>query len=109
MPHYEAKMSSEGQVTIPAEVRNLFSLQDGDRVDFYVDPRSRAVMILARNKKASAIFGALKDLAPDRPPVTIEEMKQAIGDHLAEKHERITREWNEWREFQEWKKSRAAE
>ncbi|NVO13298.1 MAG: AbrB/MazE/SpoVT family DNA-binding domain-containing protein [Rhodoplanes sp.] len=109
MPHYEAKVSSKGQITIPAEVRSFFMLKDGDKVDFYVDPRSRAVSILARNAKASDLFGILKDRIPDRPPVTLGEMDQGIADHLAEKHARISREWNEWREFQEWKKSRAAE
>lgn len=109
MPHYEAKVSSKGQITIPAEVRNFFTLKEGDKVDFYVDPRSRAVTILARNAKVSDLFGILKDRIPDRSPLTLEEMDQGIADLLAEKHERISREWTEWHEFQEWKKSRAAE
>jgi len=33
-------------------------------------------------------------------------MDEAIGEYLAEKHERISREWNERREFEEWKRTR---
>jgi antitoxin PrlF len=108
MPHYEAKLSSKGQITVPAEVREFFALKEGDRVDFYVDPRMRAVHILARNAKLSDLLGVL-DSPRSGPPLSQEEIDRAIGDHLTEKHERISREWNEWREFLEWKKARAAE
>ncbi len=108
MPHYEAKMSSKGQITVPAEVREFFLLKEGDRVDFYIDPRTRSVRILARNAKLSDLRGWL-DPRPTGAPLSQQEMDEAIGDYLTEKHERISREWNEWREFQEWKKSKAAE
>jgi len=109
MPHYEAKVSSKGQITIPSEVREFFSLREGDRVDFYVDPRTRSVRILARNAKLSDLRGLLDDIPRTDQPLSQSDLDEAIGDYLAEKHERISREWNEWREFQEWKKARAAE
>jgi bifunctional DNA-binding transcriptional regulator/antitoxin component of YhaV-PrlF toxin-antitoxin module len=34
MPHYEARMSSKGEITVPAEVRGFFDLKDGDLIDF---------------------------------------------------------------------------
>ncbi len=37
MPHYQAKMSSKGQLTIPSAVREHFDLKTGDIVDFYFD------------------------------------------------------------------------
>jgi|Tabmets5t2r1_1033131.scaffolds.fasta_scaffold119518_2 antitoxin PrlF len=109
MPHYEAKMSSKGQITVPSEVREFMSLKEGDRVDFYVDPRTHSVQILARNGKLSDLIGLLDRGRVPSPPATQEELDSAIGEHLAEKHERISRQWNEWREFQEWRKARAAE
>jgi AbrB family looped-hinge helix DNA binding protein len=102
-------MSSKGQITVPAEVREFFSLKEGDLVDFYVDPRTRAVRVMARNAKLSDLIGILDRGDRPKKPLTQEELDTAIGEHLAEKHERISREWNEWREFQEWKKTRAAE
>ena len=37
MRHYQAKVSAEGQLTIPAAIREYFGLKTGDIVDFYVD------------------------------------------------------------------------
>jgi AbrB family looped-hinge helix DNA binding protein len=109
MPHYEAKVSSKGQITVPSEVREFFSLKEGDRLDFYVDPRSRSVRVLARNAKFSDLVGVLGRRGKQGGSPTPEEIDEAIGEHLKKKHERISREWNEWREFQDWKKARAAE
>jgi AbrB family looped-hinge helix DNA binding protein len=109
MPHYEAKMSSKGQITVPSEVREFLLLKEGDRVDFYIDPRAHSVRVLARNAKLFDLVGLLdRDRVPTQP-MTQEDMDEQIGEHLGEKHERISREWNEWREFQDWKKARAAE
>ena len=109
MPHYEAKMSSKGQITVPAEVREHFALKEGDRVDFYVDPRARSVRMLARNAKLAELRGIIGVARGRKGKPAQADIDNAIGEHLKEKHERISREWNEWREFQEWKKSRAAE
>ena len=51
MPHYQAKLSSKGQLTVPAPVREHFDLKTGDIVDFYVDKTERAVRMVARNKR----------------------------------------------------------
>jgi AbrB family looped-hinge helix DNA binding protein len=109
MPHFEAKMSSKGQVTVPAEVREFFALKEGDRVDFYIDQRTRSVRILARNAKLTDLFGLLAHSDRSKRPVSQNDIENAITEHVTEKHERISRQWNEWREFQDWKKSRAAE
>ena len=107
MPHYEARMSSKGEITVPAEVREFFDLKDGDLIDFYVDETARAVRILARNKKLSDLAGVLRtERDADERPLTPGDIDDSIGAHLAEKHERIRRQWDEWREFQEWRKAR---
>jgi antitoxin PrlF len=105
MPHYQTKISSKGQFTVPAAVREHFDLKTGDIVDFYIDDADRSVRLLVRNK---SIFDRLEDLKLPSlgRPVTVEEMDEAIGDYLAEKHERISREWNERHEFEEWKRAR---
>ena len=109
MPHYEAVMSSKGQVTIPSKVRDFFDLKEGDRIDFYIDERSGDVRIIARNKKLSGLVGMLskQTAMPDTAP-SLQELDDAIGDYLGEKHDRISREWNERHEFEEWKRNKAA-
>jgi antitoxin PrlF len=105
MPHYQAKMSSKGQLTIPAAVREHFDLKTGDLVDFYLDDTGRSVRLLVRNKSILDGLEELK-LPPSDRAITVAEMDEAIGEYLAEKHERISREWNERREFEEWKRTR---
>jgi antitoxin PrlF len=104
MAHYQAKMSSKGQLTIPSAVREHFSLKTGDIIDFYVDD-VRSVRMLVRNK---SFFDGLEELKlpPRGRPVTLAEMDEAIGEYLAEKHERISREWQDRHEFEEWKRTR---
>ena len=107
MSHFEAKMSSKGQITVPVGVRRFFQLEAGDTVDFYLEEASRSARMRVRNLPVSALFGALNQyVEPGAPPLTQEEMDKAIGDHLAEEDERITREWNEWQEFEAWRRSR---
>ena len=107
MPHYQAKMSSKGQLTIPSAVREYFNLKTGDLVDFYIDDTEHSVRLLVRNK---SIFDRIEELKlpppPDGRPVTLAEMDEAIGEYLAEKHERICREWRERHEFEEWQRTR---
>ncbi|MCW5696295.1 MAG: AbrB/MazE/SpoVT family DNA-binding domain-containing protein [Bauldia sp.] len=105
MPHYEAKTSSKGQITVPAEVRSFLGLKEGDRVDFYIDPSTRRVQIIARNAKLADLRGVVPP--PNGRPVTQEEIDRGIGEYLSEKHERISQEWNEWREFQNWRRRNA--
>lgn len=102
MRHYQAKVSAEGQLTIPAAIREAFGLKTGDIVDFYVDDAGRSVTLLARNK---SIFERLDEFklpsSPNGRPVTVAEMDDAIGDYLTEKHERISREWKERHAFEQ--------
>ena len=100
MPHFEARMSSKGQITVPAPVRELLKLKEGER-------SGGPVRIIARNKKIRDLRGILHE--PGAEPVTRATIAEAIGEHLSEKHERISRDWNEWREFQAWRAARAAE
>jgi len=104
MTHYEARMSSKGQVTIPSKVRESLELKEGDLVDFYIDDR-RSVRIIARNKKLADLRGILGRYK-DQIPTSLDEVDRAVGSYLGEKHDRISREWNEWQEFLDWKRTR---
>jgi antitoxin PrlF len=105
MPHYEAKMSAAGQLTIPEAVRKHFDLKPGDIVDFYVDAEDGSVRIMARNKSISD-YPIGFDLPPGERPATFGELDEAVSEYLSEKDERISREWRERHEFEEWKRTR---
>jgi antitoxin PrlF len=105
MAHYEARVSSKGQLTIPAPVRDFFDLQTGDTVDFFLDRRTRSVRMRARNRPIGELSGILnKYIDQNAEPVTLEQMDQAIGDYVAEDDARVMNQHGEWQEFQSWKR-----
>ena len=81
---YESKLTSKGQTTIPIEIREVLKLKPGDKIQYVViDDR---VEIIPRNRSVMEIAGILYD--PNRKPVSIEEMDEAIGEAIVERYER---------------------
>ena len=103
MPCYEAKISSKGQVTLPVEVRRFYNLQEGDRVDFYIEPGTRTVRLMARNAALADLHG----LVTPGEPISQQEIDDAIGDHLVADDDRIKASWNERHEFEQWRKAKS--
>lgn len=85
-------MTSKGQITIPSEVREALKLEPG--TCFYVSARNGQVVAIPKNRKLSEFAGILGN-----PPVgislTVEEMDEAIAQHVFEDDQRIRREWSE--------------
>lgn len=107
MACFEARMSTKGQVTLPAEVRRRLELRDGDRVDFYIDAVTGTVSLVARNRPLADLAGII-DHAPSQLP-SMSEIKTLIGQHLVEDDRRITAEWNELQEFEAWRRSKSVD
>lgn len=64
MASFEARVSSKGQLTIPAELRRDWNLQEGDLVEFTRLADGR-VMVRPRNLPVTALFGLLSHLKAD--------------------------------------------
>lgn len=80
----ESKVTTKGQTTIPAEVREYLKIGAGDRVGYeFVDGK---VMLVPKNKSALDFAGALH--VPDREPVSVETMNEALDQGIAERFER---------------------
>ncbi|MDE2787235.1 MAG: AbrB/MazE/SpoVT family DNA-binding domain-containing protein [Chloroflexota bacterium] len=68
----ESRITAKGQTTLPKAVREALFLHAGDRVRYFVhdgEVRIRKVLPISR------LYGALPY---DGPPVSVEEMQQAI-------------------------------
>jgi len=52
-----AKVSANGQITVPAEIRHLLELKSGDKVLFYQKPTGE---IIIENASTQAIYKAQK-------------------------------------------------
>ena len=55
-----AKVSANGQITVPAEIRHLLELKSGDKVLFYQKPTGE---IIIENASAQAVSKAQKAFA----------------------------------------------
>ncbi|MGN6469860.1 MAG: AbrB/MazE/SpoVT family DNA-binding domain-containing protein [Rhizobiaceae bacterium] len=81
----EAKITSKGQTTIPAEIRERLGLHTGDRVAFI--ETQEGFLMIPRNRPAESLFGSLAEYA--KPGTTLEDYRRAVGegisDHLENK------------------------
>ena len=82
-----ATLTSKGQITIPAAVRAAMHLDAGDRVDF-VQIAPEQFVIKAAKVNLMDLKGCLSHFALNRT-VTIEEMNEAVGTHVAADMARI--------------------
>ena len=75
----DAAITTKGQATIPKPIREHLGLHPGDRVKFFVHPDGTVVLLPKR--PVSALRGILKSR---RPPVSVEEMNEAIAAEAAD-------------------------
>ena len=74
-----AKVTSKGQITIPADVRTTLGIETGDRVTF-VHMGGQRFEIVAATGSVKALKGLIQ--RPTRP-VSIEDMNKAIRRRAA--------------------------
>lgn len=76
-----ATITSKGQITIPAKVRQALKLEPGDRIEF-VEVETGKFQLLPATRSVRELEGMLHQ--PGRKPVSIEEMNAAIAQGAAE-------------------------
>lgn len=79
-----ATVTSKGQVTIPQDVRERLGIVTGTRVEFAERPDG-VVEFIPRSASIMDLAGFVKS---DGPPLTVEQIDDAIGEHLAEEDRR---------------------
>jgi AbrB family looped-hinge helix DNA binding protein len=77
-------VTSKGQITIPLAVRRALKLEPGSKVEFVEQPDGSFELIPA-TRSIKDLKGIVKYAGP---PVSIEEMDQAIADAAAERSRR---------------------
>lgn len=76
---HTATVTSKGQITIPAEVRDQMALQPGEKVIFF--KRNNGSFAIRRVGSIEELAGSL---AGFEVPKSDEEMNRVIGDYLVE-------------------------
>ncbi len=85
-------VTSKGQITIPVEVRNDLGIKTGDKVEFHRNTETGTYALRRKTGSINDLRGVFRYTGP---AATIEDMNQAIADHLGEEDERIKREGSE--------------
>jgi antitoxin PrlF len=78
-----ARVTSKGQVTIPAQVRRALKIDQGDDLVFEVTSERSAELRVVKRKRLSDLFGALPARRPFPGKREIrEEVGRALGKAL---------------------------
>jgi antitoxin PrlF len=83
-----ATVTSKGQITIPLEVRTKLGIRTGTKVHF-VETADGSFDFVPATGSILDLYGVLEDDA--EPPMTLDQMDQAIADHVAEEDARTRR------------------
>jgi antitoxin PrlF len=79
---FEAKVTSQGQVTVPKEVRERLKLRAGGKVEFAIENGGRVVM----SAKQSSILDLVGILPKPKRTVTLEQMDEAIKQGAVDRY-----------------------
>ncbi len=83
----------KGQMTLPADVRRDLGIDEGDKV--ILTKRDGEYALTTINRVVDPTAGVLRQYAVDQPPITIEEMDEAVYQGIRESWERFVRETEE--------------
>ena len=75
----ESTVTKKGKTTLPKPVRDTLGVQAGDKVRHVISDGEVRILPVQPIRR---LFGVLRY---DGPPVTVEQMDQAVADSAAEK------------------------
>jgi AbrB family looped-hinge helix DNA binding protein len=86
-------MSTKGQVVIPKALRTAKGLEPGVALEIVEHPEG-VLLKIARKAKTGSIMDLFGILKPhySGPPITIEQMNQAVEDAAVERYQRSIRD-----------------
>lgn len=76
-----ARVTSKGQVTIPAEVRKALSIDQGDDLIFEVTSERSVQLRVVKRRRLSDLYGSLPATNPFPGK---EEVRESVGRELGE-------------------------
>ena len=86
-----ATVTSKGQVTVPADIRERLGLKAGDRLDFHLTDSGKLTVVATKRRSILESRDDLPRLALGRP-LTQRDIDDAIGDEMVAQEMRIRRQ-----------------
>jgi len=78
---FMSRVSSEGQVVIPLEVRKLMGIEKGDNIRFVIEEKGELKFEVVKKKAILDLFGVAK------PKLDTSDFKKVLNDSLNERTE----------------------
>jgi AbrB family looped-hinge helix DNA binding protein len=86
-----ATVTSKGQVTVPADIRERLGLKAGDRLDFHLADSGKLTVVATKRRSILESRESLPRLTLGRP-LTQGDIDDAIGDEMTAQEMRIRRQ-----------------
>jgi AbrB family looped-hinge helix DNA binding protein len=83
----QTKLSTKGQMVVPAEVRAALGLEAGDVLDVRVE-RGEMIVRRTRPAKKGSFFGLIGPSPYKGPPMSVEDMDAGIAKAVATRNRR---------------------
>lgn len=84
----QTKLTSQGQVSVPAAVRHVLGLTPGSAVEWLQDGANIIVKRAVRSTSNDVHAALFAENHPAEPAKTLKELKQGIAQHFQRKHAR---------------------
>ena len=89
-----ARLTRQGQITIPKAVRDELGLRPGDDVEFV--SRDGVMVVEPRRRRSILEFAGIAASAASRTPATAEEIDEMLAEGMAaeavRRHDRVVRQ-----------------
>jgi AbrB family looped-hinge helix DNA binding protein len=86
-----ATLTSKGQITVPADIRERLGLKAGDRLDFHLTDSGKLTVVATKRRSILQSRDGLPPLTLGRP-LTQRDIDHAIGDEMVAQEMRIRRQ-----------------
>jgi antitoxin PrlF len=80
-PRRRARLTNQGQITVPKAVREALGIKPGDEIEFV--PRGEDFIVAVRPRRSVLEFAAIGAAAAARLPATAEELDATIAEGMA--------------------------
>ncbi len=83
-----SKLTSKGQITVPAEIRKALNIEEGDNIRFIIEDGEAKIKVVKKSI-VDELFGSVKPKGDTR------DLKKVINDAWVERTEEIARKMDD--------------
>jgi antitoxin PrlF len=81
LPRRRARLTNQGQITVPKAVREALDIRPGDEIEFV--PRGDDFIVAVRPRRSVLEFAAIGSAAAARVPASAEELDALVAEGMA--------------------------